>query len=62
VRFTRSCLFPGRRLTSNDTTQDRLDIRSYLDTARKHGKNATDVLRNHMLGRPWQPPAQAFSP
>ncbi len=27
------------RLTSNDVTQDRLDIRSYIDTARKHGKN-----------------------
>jgi transposase len=50
------------RLTSDDTTQDRLDIRSYLDTARKHGKNATDVLYDLMLGRPWQPPAPAFSP
>ena len=29
------------RLTSDDTTQDRYDIRSYIDTARKHG---TDVL------------------
>jgi hypothetical protein len=25
------------RLTSEDVTQDRLDIRSYIDTARKHG-------------------------
>ena len=25
------------RLTSNDVTQDRLDTRSYIDTARKHG-------------------------
>lgn len=50
------------RLTSDDATQDRLDIRSYLDTARKHGKNAMDVLYDLMLGIPWQPPAAAFSP
>ena len=50
------------RLASNDITQDRLDIRSYIDTARKHGHNAMDVLHNLMLGRPWQPPAPAFSP
>jgi len=28
------------RLTSDDVTQDRLDIRSYIDTARKHGLGA----------------------
>jgi hypothetical protein len=50
------------RLTSDDTTQDRLDIRSYLDTARKHGQNAMDVLYDLMLGVPWQPPAPALSP
>ena len=50
------------RLTSDDVTQDRLDIRSYVDTARKHGKNAMDVLHDLMLGRPWRPPAAAFSP
>ncbi|HTQ95089.1 MAG TPA: IS66 family transposase [Streptosporangiaceae bacterium] len=50
------------RLTSDDVTQDRLDIRSYIDTARKHGKHAMDVLHDLMLGRPWRPPAQAFSP
>ena len=50
------------RLTSEDITQDRLDIRSYIDTARKHGKNAMDVLHDLMLGRPWRPPARAFSP
>ena len=33
------------RLTSDDTTQDRLDIRSYTDTARKHGHDALTVLR-----------------
>jgi len=50
------------RLASDGTTQDRLDIRSYIDTARKHGKNAMDVLHDLMLGSPWRPPAQAFSP
>jgi transposase len=50
------------RLASDDVTQDRLDIRSYIDTARKHGNNAMDVLCDLMLGRPWRPPAQAFSP
>ena len=50
------------RLASDNVTQDRLDIRSYIDTARKHGKNAMDVLHGLMLGRPWRPPAQAFSP
>jgi transposase len=50
------------RLASDDVTQDRLDIRSYIDTARKHGKNAMDVLHDLMLGRPWRPSVQAFSP
>ena len=50
------------RLASDDVTQDRLDIRGYIDTARKHGKNAMDVLHDLMLGRPWRPPAPAFSP
>ena len=50
------------RLASDDVTQDRLDIRSYIDTARKHGRNAIDVLHQVMLGTPWRPPAQAFSP
>jgi transposase len=50
------------RLASDDVTQDRLDIRSYIDTARKHGKNAMDVLHDLMLGRPWRPPAPALSP
>jgi transposase len=50
------------RLASDDITQDRLDIRSYIDTARKHGRNAMDVLHDLMLGKPWRPPVQAFSP
>jgi hypothetical protein len=50
------------RLTSDDVTQDRLDIRGYIDTARKHGQNAYDVLHQLMLGNPWLPPAQPISP
>jgi transposase len=50
------------RLASDDATQDRLDIRSCIDTARKHGQNAMDVLHALMLGAPWRPPAQALSP
>ena len=47
------------RLTSDDTTQDRLDIRSYIDTARKHGHDALTVLRALFTGNPWRPPAPA---
>jgi transposase len=50
------------RLASDDVTQDRLDIRSYIDTARKHGQNPMNVLHQLMLGIPWRPPTQAFSP
>jgi transposase len=50
------------RLASDDITQDRLDIRGYIDTARKHDRNAFAVLCDLMLGTPWQPPAQAISP
>ena len=50
------------RLASDDVTQDRLDIRSYIDTARKHGRNAMDVLHDLMLGRPWRPPAAGILP
>ena len=46
------------RLTSDDVTQDRLDIRGYIDTARKHGIGAFEALCQLMLGNPWQPPAQ----
>jgi hypothetical protein len=49
-------------LASDDITQDRLDIRGCVDTARKHGRNAFAVLCDLMLGTPWQPPAQAISP
>jgi hypothetical protein len=47
------------RLTSEDATQDRLDIRSYIDTARKHGQDVTTVLRSIFTGNPWHPPAPA---
>ena len=40
------------RLASDDTTQDRPDIRRYIDTARKHGKNAMDILHELMPAGP----------
>jgi transposase len=49
------------RLTSEEATQDRLDIRSYIDTARKHGCNVMDVLRAVMTGTPWLPPDPAHA-
>jgi transposase len=50
------------RLTSEDVTQDRLDIRSYIDTARKHGHDVLTVLRAIFTGNPWQPAAAGLSP
>jgi hypothetical protein len=47
------------RLTSEDVTQDRLDIRSYIDTARKHGINVMVAIRQAITGHPWQPPGLA---
>jgi transposase len=44
------------RLTSEDVTQDRLNIRSYLDTVRKHGDNAMTALHAALTGNPWHPP------
>jgi transposase len=40
------------RLTSHDITQARLDIRGYIDTARKHGQDVLTVLRSAMTGTP----------
>ena len=50
------------RLTSADVTQDRLDIRSYIDTARKHGQDVMAVLRSVMTGAPWRPEPARASP
>ena len=52
------------RLTSEDITQDRLDIRSYIDTARKCGINTLTALRGALSGSPWKPllPATAAHP
>jgi hypothetical protein len=43
------------RLTSEGVTQDRLDIRSYIDTARKHGTDVMTALRQAITGNPWKP-------
>jgi transposase len=59
VRPTKTQQKISGRLTSEDTTQDRLDIRSYIDTARKHGHRPLEVLRSLFTGRPWQPPVPA---
>ena len=47
------------RLTSEETTQDRLDIRSYIDTLRKHGVDVLAGIRSAITGNPWRPPAPA---
>ena len=44
------------RLTSEEITQDRLDIRSYIDTIRKHKANVLTGIRNALTGDPWRPP------
>jgi hypothetical protein len=50
------------RLTSDDVTQNRLDIRGYIDTTRKHGLGACEILRQLITGSPRLPPAQPISP
>jgi transposase len=47
------------RLTSEDVTRDRLDIRSYIDTARKCGVNVMTALCDAFAGHPWRPPLPA---
>lgn len=44
------------RLTSEDITQDRLDIRSYIDTIRKHGADVLASIHDALTGNPWRPP------
>jgi hypothetical protein len=46
-------------LTSEDITQDRLDIRSYIDTIRKHGVDVLAGIRAALTGNPWRPPQPA---
>jgi hypothetical protein len=62
VRPTKTQQKISGRLTSEDATQDRLDIRSYIDTARKHGNDALTVLRGLMTGNPWRPAPAANPP
>lgn len=47
------------RLTSEDTTQDRLDIRSYIDTIRKHKTDVLTGIHDALTGNPWRPPIPA---
>jgi len=47
------------RLTSEDVTQNRLDIRTYIDTARKQGINVMTALRRAITGNPWRPASLA---
>jgi hypothetical protein len=47
------------RLTSEEITQDRLDIRSYIDTIRKHGGDVLTGIHAAITGTPWQPPIPA---
>ena len=61
VRPTKTQQNISGRLTSEDATQDRLDIRSYIDTARKHGHRPLNVLRSLFTGNPWQPPVPALA-
>jgi hypothetical protein len=40
-------------------TQDRLDIRSYIDTIRKHGVDVLAGIQAALTGNPWRPPQPA---
>ena len=44
------------RLTSEEITQDRLDIRAYIDTIRKHGVDVLAGIHSAITGNPWRPP------
>jgi hypothetical protein len=43
------------RFTSEGTTHDRLDIRSYIDTIRKHGADVLASIHAATTGNPWRP-------
>ncbi|GAB3681618.1 IS66 family transposase [Saccharopolyspora tripterygii] len=43
------------RLTSETVTQDRLNIHTYIDTARKQGVNVMTALHRAITGNPWRP-------
>jgi hypothetical protein len=47
------------RLTSTEIIQDRLDIRSYIDTIRKHKADILTGIRNALTSNPWRPPIPA---
>jgi transposase len=47
------------RLTSEEITQHRLDIRAYIDTIRKHRTNVLTDIREALTGHPWRPPIPA---
>jgi len=59
VRPTKTQQKISGRLTSEDATQDRLDIRSYIDTGRKNGQRPLELLRSLFTGNPWEPPVPA---
>ena len=55
LRPTKTQQKTSGRLTSENVTQDRLNIRSYIHTARKHGINVMTALRQAITGNPWRP-------
>ena len=55
LRSTKTQQKISGRLTSDNTTQDRLDVRSYIDTARKHGCDVLDVLHRLSPAAPGHP-------
>src|ERR1700735_1661090 len=54
TRTTRTTTISGR-LTSENATQDRLNIRGYIDTARKHGQDVLTVIAQRHARRPAEP-------
>ena len=41
---------------SDETTQERLDIRGYIDTISKHGAEVLTGIRDALTGVPWLTP------